>query len=135
MEPESRRRGRSHLRCQAKALAGVRASTVSSYHAMAQSASRMLAVPTDEHQQATGLMRSRRDRATPGPVAASDHTPGKEDGMRARLERYLAHAGGGVLPRRDHRDASRACGRERCTMPYEVSVITAEPGSSARTLA
>jgi len=33
------------------------------------------------------------------------------------------------------REASRPWGRERSTIPYEVSVSTAEPGSSARTLA
>ena len=55
--------------------------------------------------------------------------------MRARLERNLAHAGKGSFHSAIAEDASRPCGRERCTMPYEVSVITAEPGSSARTLA
>ena len=77
-----------------------------------------------------------------GPAAiggAADRTRAarsQEHRLRAWLERNLAEPTVGVLPQRDDRRGVAASGgRLRCTIPNEVSVSTADPGSSASTLA
>ena len=70
--------------------------------------------------------------ASPGGAIRAER---EHDAVRAGFEGDLATPVVGSFHSAITREASRSCGRERSTMPNEVRVSTAEPGSSARTLA
>ena len=74
--------------------------------------------------------------AAVGAVAGGTvHGGGQQHPLGAGLEGDLPESADRVLPQRDHREAGRPPGRDRSTIPKAVIVSTADPGSSARTLA
>jgi hypothetical protein len=60
---------------------------------------------------------------------------GQQDGLPATGELDLANRAGPTVPVATTRDERTPRGRDRATIPYDVRVSTADPGSSAITLA